>query len=279
MLPEGWPDVLGYLDYRVFLKDWYEVRKRTEPGFSYRTLAKLVGYRSHAFFSLVLQRRSNISMDIAMRFADCIGLSGQNRDYFLQLVAYNQEEIPSQRQVLFRRLREIVGSSASRLRDDQDVFLSSWRNAALREMLGIDPFQGGEAEWGNRMIPPASEQEVRKSLDLLLELGLAHRTARGVVRTDACLETGTSYSEAATRRFMREVHALGGEALDRFPKAERHHGWATLSVSASTLETMRSELRSLVQRFLMLAEKDQAPDRVLQLNIELFPIAHGKKKP
>lgn len=277
--PEGWPDVLGYLDYRVYLKDWYEARKRSEPGFSYRTLARLVGYRSHAFFSLVLQRRSNISMDVAMGFADCIGLAGQHREYFLQLVAYNQEEIPSQRHVLFGKLREIVGSSASRLRDDQDAFLSSWRNAALREMLGIDPFQGGEAEWGSRMIPPASAQEVRRALELLLELGLAHRTARGVVRTDACLETGTTYSETATRGFMREVHALGGEALDRFPKAERHHGWATLSVSAATLETMRSELRSLVQRFLMLAEKDPAPDRVLQLNIELFPIAHGRKDP
>jgi len=81
--PEGWPDVLGYLDYRTYLKDWYEARKRSEPGFSYRTLAKLVGYRSHAFFSLVLQRRSNISMDVAMGFADCIGLAGQSREYFL----------------------------------------------------------------------------------------------------------------------------------------------------------------------------------------------------
>src|SRR5689334_1106133 len=107
------PDVLGYLDYRVYLKDWYEARKRREKGFSYRVLAREVGYRSHAFFSLVLQRRSNISMEMAMAFAECIGLKGREkgreREYFLLLVACNQEEAPSQRQKMFQRLQELNG--------------------------------------------------------------------------------------------------------------------------------------------------------------------------
>lgn len=271
------PDVLDYLDYRAYLKDWYAARKRQEKSFSYRVLAREVGYRSHAFFSLVLQRKSNISMDVALGFAGCIGLSGREREYFLFLVTCNQEEDPSQRCTLFQRLQELKGTSAPRLREDQDAFLASWRHAALREMLGIDPFQGGEAQWGERMTPPATAQEVRTSLDLLLELGLAHRTAQGIVRTDPRLVTGATYTEAATRAFMRQVHELGGEALDRFPRGERHHGWATLSVSAATLETMRAELRALVERFLELAEKDAAPDRVMQLNLELFPLAYGRK--
>ncbi len=271
------PEIFGYLDYRAYLKDWYEARKKKEKGFSYRVLAREVGYRSHAFFSLVLQRRSNISMEVAMGFANCIGLVGLEREYFLLLVSCNQEELPSQRRILFQRLQELNGTPAATLREDQDAFLASWRHAALREMLAILPFQGGEAQWGERMIPPATANEVRQSLDLLLALGLAHRTARGVVRTDPRLFTGTNYTEAATRGFMQQVHELGGEALERFPRAERHHGWATLSVSEATLETMRAELRALVQRFLTLAEKDDAPDRVMQLNLELFPLAYGRK--
>ena len=30
----GMPVVLGYLDYREYLKDWYDARKRGEKGFS-----------------------------------------------------------------------------------------------------------------------------------------------------------------------------------------------------------------------------------------------------
>jgi uncharacterized protein (TIGR02147 family) len=272
------PDVLGYLDYRVYLKDWYDARKRREKGFSYRILAREVGYRSHAFFSLVLQRRSNISMEVAMGFADCIGLKDREREYFLLLVSCNQETVPSQREILFQRLQKLNGTPAKQLREDQNAFLASWRHAALREMLGIDPFQGGEAQWGERMVPAATAREVRESLDLLLALGLAHRTARGIVRIEPRLVTGTTYTESATRAFMRQVHELGGEALERFPRSERHHGWATLSVSAATLETMRAELRALVQRFLTLAEKDVSPDRVMQLNLELFPLGYGRKE-
>lgn len=273
------PDVLGYLDYRVYLKDWYEARKRREKGFSYRILAREVGYRSHAFFSLVIQRRSNISMEVAMGFAECIGLKGREREYFILLVACNQEESPAKRRTMFQRLQELNGTPATRLREDQDAFMASWRHAALREMLWLEPFRGGEAQWGERMIPPATAGEVRASLDLLLALGLAQRTARGIVPADPRLVTGTSYTEAATRGFMKQVHQLGGEAMERFPRAERHHGWATLSISAATLETMRAELRALVQRFLTLAEKDAAPDRVMQLNLEFFPMAYGRKDP
>ncbi|MEN9354899.1 MAG: hypothetical protein RL318_2224 [Fibrobacterota bacterium] len=271
------PDLLGYLDYRLYLKDWFAARKQNEPAFSYRALAREVGYRSHAFFSLVLQGKSNISMDIALRFAECIGLQGRDRDYFLALVGCNQEEVPSKRRILFERLQELRGVSAARLRDDQDAFLASWRHAALRELLGIDAFVGGEAQWAERLCPAATPEEIRSSLELLLELGLAHRTAKGIVRTDPCLVTGMTYTETATRGFMRQVHDLGGDALERFPRPERYHGWATLSVSAATLEQMRSELRSLVERFLSLAEKDPVPDRVLQLNLELFPLAYGRK--
>ena len=100
-------------------------------------------------------------MEVAMGFADCIGLKGREREYFLLLVACNQEEAPSQRQILFQRLQDLNGTPATRLREDQDAFLASWRHAALREMLGIDPFQGGEAQWGERMVPAATAGEVR----------------------------------------------------------------------------------------------------------------------
>lgn len=273
------PDVLGYLDYRCYLKDWYEAYKRVHPHFSYRVLAGKVGFSSPGFFTQIHQRKSNISIKMAMQFADAIGLRRRERDYFLLLVCYDQEESPAERRKIFQRMSQYKDSAATLLRQDQDEFLASWRHAAVRELLGIEPFRGGEDIWGKRLAPPCSGDDVRASIDLLLRLGLAHRTAAGVVRTDACLETGRAYSENATLAYMRQVHELGGEALDRFPRKERHHAWATLSISHGTLETMREELRALVQRFLAMAAKDEVPDRVVHINLELFPLAYRKATP
>lgn len=268
------PNVFGYLDYRAYLKDWYKAYKAAHPRFSYRALALKVGYRSHGFFTQVLDNKSNVSVETAMNFADAIGLRKRERDYFLLLVRYNQETQSSQRAKLFARLAQFKESPAKLLRQDQDAFLGSWKNAAVRELLGIEPFQtGAEAAWASRLTPPVDPAQIRNALDLLLELGLAHRTAGGIVRTDACVETGTRYSQAATLGYMRQVHDLGGEALDRFRRDDRHHAWATVFVSKETFETMREELRSLVARFLAMAEQDDSPDRVLQLNLEFFPLA------
>lgn len=268
------PKVFEYLDYRAYLKDWYQAFKASHPRFSYRALALKVGYRSHGFFSQVLENKSNISVEMAMKFADAIGLRKREREYFLLLVRQNQESLAGPRSKLYARLAQFKESPAKLLRQDQDAFLGSWKHAAVRELLGIHAFQSGsEAAWGAKLTPPADAEEIRRSLDLLLELGLAHRSPGGIVRNDACVETGTRYSEEATRGYMRQVHDLGGEALDRVPRAERHHAWATVSVSQATFEIMREELRMLVSRFLVLAEQDDTPDRVLQLNLEFFPLA------
>jgi len=268
------PNVFGYLDYRAFLKDWYKAYKSAHPRFSYRALAQKVGYRSHGFFTQVLGDKSNVSVETAMNFADAIGLRKREREYFLLLVRHNQETRSVPRGKLFARLALYKESVAKQLRQDQDAFLDSWKNAAVRELLGIEAFQAGaEAAWAARLSPPVEATEIRRSLDLLLDLGLAHRTAAGITRTDACVETGTHYSEEATRRYMRQIHDLGGDALDRFRRADRHHAWATVSVSKATFEAMREELRALVARFLVLAEQDDSPDRVLQLNLEFFPLA------
>ena len=274
------PSVFGYLDYRAFLRDWYKAHKAAHPRFSYRLLAQKVGYRSHGFFTQVLGGKSNVSVETAMNFAEAIGLRKREREYFLLLVRHNQETRPAPRAKLFSRLGQFKESPAKPLRPDQDAFLGSWRNAAVRELLGIEPFQSGaEAAWGASLVPPTGAAEIRRSLDLLLELGLAHRTAAGVVRTDPCVETGVRYSEGATRGYMRQVHDLGGEALDRFRREDRHHAWATVSVSQATFEAMREELRALVSRFLALAEQDPAPDRAMQLNVEFFPLAFRKARP
>ena len=273
----GVPGVFGYLDYRAFLRDWYKAYKAAHPRFSYRALALKVGYRSHGFFTQVLENKSNVSVETAMNFAEAIGLRKRDREYFLLLVRHNQETRSVPRAKLFARLAQFKESPAKLLRQDQDAFLGSWTNAAVRELLGLAPFQAGaEAAWGATLTPPADASEIRRCLDLLLELGLARRTAAGIVRTDPCVETGTRYSEVATRAYMRQVHDLGGEALERFPRDQRHHAWATVSVSQATFETMREELRSLVARFLALAEQDSTPDRVLQLNLEFFPLAIRK---
>lgn len=47
-------DIFCYTDYRKFLFDFYEAKKRSTPHFSHRYVAQKVGFSSSGFFSKII---------------------------------------------------------------------------------------------------------------------------------------------------------------------------------------------------------------------------------
>ena len=48
------PDILQYTNYRVFLRDYYEYKKKTSTAFSLRFFAEKAGLSSHAHLKLAI---------------------------------------------------------------------------------------------------------------------------------------------------------------------------------------------------------------------------------
>ncbi len=60
--------VTSYLDYRVFLRDFYEFRKEEDPFFSYRFIARKVGL-DHGYIIKLLQEKVHIAEKYIDKFA------------------------------------------------------------------------------------------------------------------------------------------------------------------------------------------------------------------
>ena len=54
------PDILQYTNYRVFLRDYYEYKKKTSTAFSLRFFAEKAGLSSHAHLKLAIDGKRNI---------------------------------------------------------------------------------------------------------------------------------------------------------------------------------------------------------------------------
>jgi uncharacterized protein (TIGR02147 family) len=74
--------------------------------------------------------------------------------------------------------------------------------------------------------------------------------------------------------FQKEVMTLANESLDRFESDFLNLSTLTIGISASTLAAIKGELAATRNKIAMLAEKDDAADRVYQLNIQLFPLSN-----
>lgn len=265
--------VFEHLDYRVFLEDWYKREKAARKGISYRSIASKVGYSSPGFFTQILQGKTNISLETADGFADLVGLKGRARDYFLALVRWNQAKEPAARAKAHARLQKFREFRIRNLESDQQSFLGSWHHAAIREVLGIRPFTGDFDGLAASLDPPISAEEARRSLDLLVALGLATRTSKGIVRRDSAISSAGAFPEEVTNRFFGELHGLGKRAMERFPRSQRSMSWVTLSISDKVREEIVEEIRGFRRRLLEIAQKDEKPTRIHQLTIMLHPLS------
>jgi uncharacterized protein (TIGR02147 family) len=83
--------VYQFDDFKQFLLAYYHSRKDSRQSFSYRKFAKLVENDSPNFVKLVVDGHRRLSVENIHRFANGIGLQGEDYDYFVLMVHLNQE--------------------------------------------------------------------------------------------------------------------------------------------------------------------------------------------
>src|SRR3954463_7260401 len=83
-------NIFTYFDYRKFLQDAYNERRKENPNFSYRFIASKVGFSSPGFFANVLKGKKDISLKLALKFAELFKLVRKEKEYFELLVLFNK---------------------------------------------------------------------------------------------------------------------------------------------------------------------------------------------
>jgi uncharacterized protein (TIGR02147 family) len=66
---------------------------------------------------------------------------------------------------------------------------------------------------------------------------------------------------------------LAKRALDQLPREQRDISSLTLCVNESALPLLKQRIRDFRQELLQLAELWGAPERVVQLNFQMFPLS------
>lgn len=272
-------DVFNYTDYRQFLADAYAERHSRDRRFSYRFIAQKAGFASAGFFTNVLKGKKDISLHLAIRLCGVFGLSPRQRQYFEQLVLFNKAHSEAERQDHLKRLRTLRGRAAKSLEGHQGEFYAKWQYTAIREALALKPFKGDYQALGAMLNPPLTAIEARKAVDLLIELGLLRKITGGSLeRTDPNLTTGEAISPELIMGFQVQVMELAKKALEELPTEQRNFSTLTLSISQPTYLAMLEELRSFRKRLLTMAAESDDPDRVIQMNFQIFPLTQIEEK-
>ncbi|MBD3240726.1 MAG: TIGR02147 family protein [Chitinivibrionales bacterium] len=269
------PTVYEYMDYRAFLRDHCAERRKSMPGFSYRLLSKRAGISSSGFLSWVVNGRRNLSTRLALDIAKALKLTKSETAYFTSLVNFNQAGDTAEKNHYFDELRTLRPASPKSLRDEQREYYSKWYYAAIRELVAVCPVTGNYTHVARLLKPSIRPNEARRALELLERLGLIRKDRTGRYRqTDTLITSaGAPIEPACIHRYQSDTMELAAGALQRFDKDERDVSTVTMSVNAQSMALIRKRAEQFRAEVMAIARTSPDPDRVMQLNIQLFPLS------
>jgi uncharacterized protein (TIGR02147 family) len=272
------PDLFGYLDYRKFLRDYCAARKTGNPNFSYRYLSGKVGIKSGGFFSWVLQGKRNLSGKLVFDLARYFNFTRQQTAYFEQLVAFNQATTHQERRRAFDKLLSMRRGTVRQVEEEQSVFYRTWYYSALRELVSIMRVTDATiGEVAAMLAPAVKSAEVQKALALLVRLGILQKNESGVYeRSDEVISSREHVPLVALHEYQMVSMKLAGEALDRFGTSERELSTVTMSIDGDAYLRIIERLALCRAEVMEIARSVEHPSRVMQLNLQLFPLSRQK---
>jgi len=269
-------EVFAYLDYRQYLRAYYEAEKQRRTAFSYRYFSKKAGLRSPNLLKLVIDGERNLGPDSVHKFIQGLDLLGKEADFFLDLVTFAQAPSVAEKNRAFER---IAGSrrfrSARRIEGALFDYLSHWYYPAIRELTARPDFVD-DPKWVARQLqPPISTAEAERSLALLLSLGLIVRNPKTgrIERGEPTLTTEHEVTSLAVKNFHRQMLERASDSIDTVKPHKRDLAALTVCVSEKTAALIKERIHQFREEVAQLCDEDQEARVVYQMNVQLFPLS------
>lgn len=261
-----------YMDYRAFLRDFYEHRKKLNTAWSYRFMSSRLEVDSGQLVR-ILQGKLHLpqrAMGAAIRLC---GLNGRDAAYFEELVRFAKSKSTEESTRSLERLAALRGISSAAISSDQADYYRAWYHTVVRALLGIAPFRGDWETLGSLCMPEISSQQARESVELLERLGVVCRSEQGALRlAERHVTPGEGVPSETIRQFQKDTIDLAKQALDAIPRDEREISTITMALSEADIGLVQGWIRDLRRQTQTLADSTHEPDRVFHLNVQLFPV-------
>lgn len=276
------PIVFGYLDYRKYLRDWFDAKKAHNPRYSHRAFSRRTGQRSPSFLSDVTAGRRNLTDEALPKVCGALGLEGEDADFFVALVHLDQAGSAREKNEAWARLAATRHfREARKLEGEGFRYLSHWYIPAVRELSALSGFHPDPRWVAQALRPTISVAQARAALDCLRDLGMLVESPDGRWEPrEVRVVTPHEVSRLAVQNYHEGMLGLAHGAIDRFAAEDRHFLAVTAHVPSALVPRLKAELNSMYDRVLELVDGAQEPaDEVVQVHLHFFPLSSPELPP
>ncbi len=265
--------VKDFFEYREYLKEFYEEKKKGNPYFSYRYMGgKVATDASHLV--KIFQKQRHISEPSIETFIHFCGLTGSDAEYFSFLVRFNKAKTDRETKQYYEKLLSLKGFKSYTLEKNQYKYYQKWYYSAILTLLDFYTFSGDYKALAAKLSPPITAAQAKEAIELLKNLNLVTENKESrLEQTNKIVTSGELSRSISVRTFQEETLKLAIESLERHAKEMRNISTVTITVSHKDLEEINDMIKGFRAMLLKYAQEIKNPDQVYQLNIQLFPLS------
>ena len=262
-----------YENYRDFLKDFFEEKKKSSPFFSSRYFCRKAGLSSPSLYQEVAEGRRNLTERTMPAFVRGLGLTDKDAVFFNTLVHYNQSKTPQETELYLEQLRKLREKVKTQVvPQGHHEYYSKWYNTAIRELACLIDWGEDYGKLAQSLNPPITAKEAQDSLELLLKFGFIVKKDGKYFQSNPAITTGPDAMSRLLRNVNKQFCELGMRALDVFEKDERYVSNMTIGISRAAYEQIVQEIGEFNDRIRRIVNDDKESETVYNINFQMFPL-------
>lgn len=265
-------NIFSYSDYRDCLADYYRQTKLQHRSFSLQTLANRVGLSKMAIKYLIDKKRHSTE-DGLPKLAQALGLNRREQLYFHYLALFNKAKEADRKQSY---LQKMINIQSNKFRDknlkeaDLGIF-SNWITPAIMELSYVDGFKKSP-EWIQQAFRfKVPIQSIRDSLEFIDKKKYFENSSLKMKLPD-------EVRSFIYKRYVHQMIEKSLEALETQDSSEREFFNITISVNEERHQMAMKMISDFRHKLHDTLASDEVCDKVIQINMQMFIIANGRKK-
>lgn len=264
--------IYEYMDYREYLKDYYEHQKQNRPAyFSYRYLSRRMGIDS-SYLAKVIAKKKHLSIALVPKICSYLKLSDKETHFFSLLLYFAKAKNDKDRNYFFEQVSTSRISSIESFNLREQPLLRKWYFLVVWELLQFKRIPDDPEELVRWMLPTITREEAGEAIALLKEFRFVETQGDGFLRAlpKTFLINDTMRTQTIENH-KKQVTMLALQALDRFAPEEQIATYAMVSLSEKSLQIMRKRIYALSKKLFKLADCEQENRRVYHFALHGFP--------
>ncbi|UYL07891.1 TIGR02147 family protein [Bdellovibrio sp. SKB1291214] len=273
------PQVTTFIDYRLFLRHWYDFNKSQTPSFSFGTWTRQCGFKSRSALSNILHGTRNLGNDSIPLILNSLKLNPLEAEYFEHLVLYANASNFRTKEYHFQQIIALYKQHDGEDVKDVVKFLANPKTPRVHLLLTLQPLKCTAAFVAQTFEIPRSE--ALEILETIKACGLAtYNEASGCwSSTTNNLRIPSTMSSTAIQSFHNNALTEAQNAI-MLPSTERH--FESMSLTLNQIEY--EELKKDVDQFLSFLSKKYTSDsldgsRICQMNLNIIPTSQRLEVP